>query len=1348
MRRFYPALLILPTLLFSQEIRIRKDVNTINAFCLRAEVSLNGLWDFYPVLDEKRLGWHRPTALPQDGWLEEAILVPGSWTRGYKNPGDDNPAQCFWAEWRLFDSYGYPEEWNRTQNAWYRRTFFLNDVRRDSRYFLRFGGVLRESWVFVNGMTAGISLNGILPKEYDVTELLQTGENVLHVYCTDYRRDENERTFTPTGADQMEHQAGIWQDVILLRRPDCYIDDVTIRTSVRRNELTVLLTVVNASKRPRTVTPAFIVREKDRDCLGFGAEPLKLEPGERRQIVVVQSWSSYRPWSPQSPYLYHLVSRLQERDQPLDERIDRFGFREVWIEGRHIMLNGSPIHLFGEWGHKSSFDSFRPEYVRQWFRMLKACNMNYIRTHTFPHPSLWLDLADEMGILVCVESAWFFTHTQALDKEELWKNAEQHVREIIARDKNHPSVILWSVGNEVRWSWNRTLVIQNMPRLRRLYHELDPTRIAYHDGDSSLWDESEQLLISRHYGVECTGEDWWDRSKPLHVGEVGKWHYGQPIDNLIWGDDTVFSSFEECHKAVALECADLAEQARANEVACFFPWNLSGLDNWRPWEKERRFYWPDLTAPGLKPLRSAPYGSEFAWWNADALGYEPGPSFEIMRHAFRPFALVVREKRTQVYSDQMIRHTVTLINDTGGPVTGTFEVTASLRGKSYWKRSWPLTLDNGYTKKFELEIPPPAVISLQTITIDSRFYNKARVFDSCQRKISVMPQSSKTAEIDLPMIAVYGDGSMNGFIRRHQLAAVRLKSLAEADPKLTRILLIEKDAVRPNSTDHLDVAAFLQRGGRVILLEQSHSLFPQVPLENRPTERAHMRGGWSNLLAEMEADDFAYWGDDPYGKRDSDSWVVVKPYRKPEIGEVTVFLHSAYGDFGGGGLFWTPLFETRLGNGVLLACQLRVTDKLDEHPAALKLLYAMLRYLADYSPREEHRCTVVGELPLAEKLGVITADTLSADIFLLSGKTAADSQICRQLKKAALKGATVLVSDVDPACAATLRKVLDIDLQLVEIDTVYNLVRWGDDMLLEGISHQETYWLDRGQYSSSTLRNMPMTNRLLRCTGADELLVNEYASAWREFFTLGANHEQSRMPVMTHLLWNGPRKHAAGLMRINVGKGEFLLCQVPFIVGYHHSHRFWTYLLSNLGVRFNKSIFEGEMTLIGAKMSEGRPQRLHCLFNPDSSLLKNVFKYRWPAEYRLPNDGLSSAFIWAEVPVEKGRLKLDDAYRDVLIYFQIDPGRPRVRKEDADAKDSALQPTFLSLRGGGRILVYVNGRKHDDINLGEGGFAVTSPIDLHRFWNSIILHWMPKGNSLELGWRNAFGRPEFEFDFQ
>jgi beta-galactosidase len=1133
-----------------------------------------------------------------------------------------------------------------------------------------------------------------------------------------------------------------------LRRPDVFFEDITIRTSVRENQLTVLATISNVSKKARTVTPCFEVMDNSLRCLYFSAEPLRLEPSEKRQITVIQPWSSYTPWSPRTPQLYHLVGRLLEKESVLDERRDRFGFREVWTEGHRLLLNGEPIHLFGEWCHKNSFDSFRPEYVRQWYRMLKDCNMNYIRTHTYPHPSLWLDLADEMGILVSLESAWFFTHGQALDKEELWKNAEQHVRDIIARDKNHPSIILWSVGNEVRWGWNRNLTVQNMPRLRKLYEELDPTRIAYHDGDSSLWDEREQSLISRHYGLECTGETWWDKSKPLHVGEVGKWHYGQPIDNLIWGSDSVFASFEECHRVIARECADLAEQARANEVTCFFPWNLSGLDNWRPWPEPHTFVWPDLTAPGLKPLRSAPFGSEFAWWDPNGPGYEPGPSYEIMKHAFRPFAIVVREKRNQAFSDQSIRHTATLVNDTGGSVTGTLEVTVTSDDKVLWKIASEVSVANGFTERFEWQIPALSTSALMMVTVDTRFYDKARLFDAVERRLSIMPATARTVEIKLPMIGVFGDGSMSSFLRKHGINALRLSSLALADPTLTPLLLIEKDAIQASTRQNQELNYFLQNGGRVILLEQSASVFPQLAIDAKPVERVHIRGGQNSLLADLTDADFEYWGDDPYGMIDSDSWVVIKPYRKPTVGDNTIFLHSGYGDFGSGGLLWTPLFETRVGAGMMIACQLRITEKLNDHPAALKLMYDMLRYAAEWQRRELTRCAVVGQVnTILTSLGIAANDTAKAQVIFASSDAASDGPTCRALAAMASKGKIVLIPDVDKRCAQSLRDVLRTDLRVIDVDTVYNLVRWGDDVLLEGISHQETYWLDRAQYSPESNINHPMTARLLRCSSAEELLVSEFASAWREFFTLGANSELLRMPVMSSLLWMGQRQHAAGLLRLRVGQGEMLLCQVPFLPTYAPSRRFWGQLLSNLGLQSNSSLLDGEKTIAGSQKSDGFPLIVRCLTNPTPEVTAQVLSYQKPSEYRLPNDGLTAAIQWSELPTSEGQLAFDDLHKEVILYFQIDPGRPRIKQEVVGGLPDPNQQTLLSLRGQGKVVVYVNGEKHDELDLGLQGRAMTTDIDLHQYWNTVVLHCFPKGRSLGMLWHNRENQPEIEFEF-
>ena len=304
---------------------------------LRSELSLNGWWGFCPSLTEDGKRHCPPGDAPAEGAYSATVLVPGSWSRGGERSAAEPAATAGgdmpWKAWRIGDNYGYPTEWDETNTACYRRTLELDDVRPGQRFELDFGGILREAWVFVNGVEVGRSTNATMPCRFDVTDALRTGENELVVYVTDYRRDEQRKTFVPYGADQMEVQKGIWQDVRLLSHGDLFVEDVTIRTSVRQNMLTVLLTLVNRSPGPRTVTPVFAVRDGCLQELPFECPQTTLAAGETRQLTVEQPWTAYRPWSPASPQLYFLETRLMDASAPVDCHVERFGFREVWIDG-------------------------------------------------------------------------------------------------------------------------------------------------------------------------------------------------------------------------------------------------------------------------------------------------------------------------------------------------------------------------------------------------------------------------------------------------------------------------------------------------------------------------------------------------------------------------------------------------------------------------------------------------------------------------------------------------------------------------------------------------------------------------------------------------------------------------------------------------------------------------------------------------------------------------------------------------------------------------------------------------------------------------------------------------------
>ena len=1321
----------------------------------RSSESLNGWWDFLPVLTDEGKVFAPPGAIPSQGYLPSAVLVPGSWSRGANGDPRPNLAKP-WEQWRVFDSYGYDPKWDTTTTAWYRRTFSVSP-QAGRRLFLDFGGVLRRSWVFVNGQEVGQTTDAIMPAEFDITDAVKDGQNELVVYVTDYERNADGKTYVPTGSDQMNDQKGLWQDVYLHSRPDVYVEDVTIRTSTRRNEMELIVAVRNASAQSVRVIPRFDVTQVGAmfHCLNFCAEPVELAANELKTLTLTQPWSSYLPWSPRSPQLYMLSTNLCGQDGSLiDTRQDRFGFREVWVEGHRLMLNGEPIHLAGEWGHKHSFDSFRPEWVRQWYGMLKDCNMNYIRTHTFPHPRVLLELADEMGILVSLEAGWHFGTSFALDEERLWQGALQHVRNIIRRDKNHPSIILWSVGNEVRWSRNVPPIIKNVPRLRELYEELDPTRPPYHDGDSSLWDERTQHIISRHYGTECSGGSWWDRRAPLHVGEMGKWHYGQPIDNTVWGDDDVFASYRRCHEVIAQDAADIIEHGRANDVLCLFPWNLSGLDNWRPWPQERHFDWPDPSAPHVKPLRTAPYGCEFSWWEPQGKGYVPGVSFDIIRHAFRPIAVVVCERLAHRFDDQATAHTVSVVNDSGQTLAGSLRVTLYHGPDALWSETRDVSIANGYIEAFEFVVPPMATDQAVDGRIETVLEDRAQQYDRHDRPMRVVPAGQRNETWNVGLLAVYGDGSMQAILEAHGVSTHRIDSLTNLDAAQTPLLLIEKNAVQVGTSDNGHLDKFLRAGGRAVILEQQASILPQMQIDPKPAERAHIRGGRNDVLEGLGKNDLAFWGNDPYGHTQSDSWVVVNSFRKPTCGTTRVLVDCGWGDFGHGGLNWAALVETRVGEGIALACQLRITDKASSHPVAIGLLGRLLEYATRWQARPLLPVQVMGE-EAADYLARLGAKVSAGESQLVIAQAdALDEQSAGALARRVFQGATAVICGVTPATARILSAALPVHVQTVDLGTIYNLIRAKDDPALEGISNQETYWLDKAHYGPSDAVNRPLTQHLLRVSGPAEgvetLLASESESCWREFYTLGARAERLRMSVITHYLWNGPRESAAGMVRVRHGRGQVLLCQVPFVTDdYSKARVFWTHLLRNLGAASIAALTDGDATIASLKRSDGYPVTVQYIADPSNDLLAEIKKMATPREHRLPNHGLVSGFKWQVTQCPGGTLTLEPGVQRVTIVFQVHAGRPRLATPIGGGLPDPNLQTMLDMFGSGRVETYVNGLPHQPVELGAQAQATVADIDLQMEWNSILLVWQsePGQQSLRLAFRNRQRQPEVEFDF-
>ena len=154
-------------------------------------------------------------------------------------------------------------------------------------------------------------------------------------------------------------------------------------------------------------------------------------------------------WTPDTPNLYGLIVSVGDKKQTLDKKYQRFGWRVFRTEGNRLLLNGNPIQLKGDSWHFTGVPQMTRRYAWAWFNMLKNTNANAVRFHAQPYPSFYMDVADEMGICVLDETGiWSSDGGPKIDSEDYWESCVEHIRRLIKRDKNHPSVFGWSVCNE------------------------------------------------------------------------------------------------------------------------------------------------------------------------------------------------------------------------------------------------------------------------------------------------------------------------------------------------------------------------------------------------------------------------------------------------------------------------------------------------------------------------------------------------------------------------------------------------------------------------------------------------------------------------------------------------------------------------------------------------------------------------------------------------------------------------------------------------------------------------------------------------------------------------------------
>ncbi|MBR1547299.1 MAG: beta-galactosidase, partial [Prevotella sp.] len=482
-------------------------------------ISLNGQWQFRwtKTPDERVKDFYR-TDFDASAW--KTLAVPANWeVNGYGTP--------------IYVSAGYPfkidppyvmsepkAEWTtyeeRNPTGQYRRTFTLPGGWSEGQTFLRFEGVMSAFYVWVNGKQVGYSQGSMEPSEFNVTKFLKSGDNQIAVEVYKY-----------SDGSYLEDQdfwrfGGIHRDVLLYHTADIRMRDVAVRTLLRKDNRTqrfsgvlqinpqfsvfgeetgdeykLLATLYDGTKAVGSATVALA------DVLDLQHKAARMnewypQRGQRKFNRMEIRIANPRLWSAEYPNLYTLTLQIQDQaGRSIEQVTQKIGFRSIETKDGQLLINGNAVKLRGVNRHEHDPYQARvmtEELMKRDLALMKEANINAVRLSHYPNVPRWYELCDSIGMYV-MDEADCETHglRGTLASTPDWAEAFlDRVVRMAERDKNHPSVIFWSLGNESGYGPNHAA-------MSAWLKEFDPTRLIHYEGAQGNPDPRTVDVISRFY---------------------------------------------------------------------------------------------------------------------------------------------------------------------------------------------------------------------------------------------------------------------------------------------------------------------------------------------------------------------------------------------------------------------------------------------------------------------------------------------------------------------------------------------------------------------------------------------------------------------------------------------------------------------------------------------------------------------------------------------------------------------------------------------------------------------------------------------------------------------------------
>ena len=535
----------------------------------RQQTSLNGNWHY--IVDPYENGYYNyryePFDQQESPWASAFFL----------NSKPKNESDLIEYNFDTSPTLKVPGDWNSQTpeltyyegTIWYKTSFDYSKKENSNLVHLYFEAANYKAEVYLNGKKLGTHIGGFTPFNFNVTSLLKAKSNLLVVKVDNKRLKEA----VPTLNTDWWNYGGLTRDVKLIETPETFIADYQIQLDPSKN---------------KSVKGFIALRGKQ-----YGKQKIKLripELGINTQLKTEQNGkttlqipaNTIKHWSPKNPKLYdvHITTNL-------DTIVDQIGFRTITTKGSSILLNDKPIYLKGISIHEENplrgGRAHSLQDAQQLLNWAQELGCNYVRLAHYPHNEHMVRLADKMGMLVWEENPVYWTIDW--ENEETYNNAQNQLSELIARDKNRASVIIWSMANET----------PNVPERNRFLTKLatytrsqDDTRLIsaaleqkdYQDNpkirtiDDPFANEVDILSFNQYIGwydglpEKCKTISWHiEQDKPVLISEFGAGAkaglYGNKTQR--WTED-----YQEELYIQTLQMIDRIEQLQG-----FSPWILA-----------------------------------------------------------------------------------------------------------------------------------------------------------------------------------------------------------------------------------------------------------------------------------------------------------------------------------------------------------------------------------------------------------------------------------------------------------------------------------------------------------------------------------------------------------------------------------------------------------------------------------------------------------------------------------------------------------------------------------------------------------------------------------------------------